>query len=30
MHRTPTGGTNKHGKYSIARSKTGKGTHGAT
>ena len=24
------GGTNKHGKYSIARSKKGKGTHGAT
>ena len=30
MHRKPMGGTNKHGKYSIARSRKGKGTHGAT
>ena len=30
MHRKLMGGTNKHGKHSIARSIKGKGTHGAT
>ena len=30
MHRKATGGTNKHGKHSIARSGKGKGTHEAT
>ena len=30
MHRKPMGGVNKHGKHSIARSRKGKGMHGAT
>ena len=30
MHRKPTGGANKHGKYSIVWSGKGKGMHGAT
>ena len=30
MNRKPTGGMNKHGKHSIAQSRKGKGTHGAT
>ena len=29
MHRKPTGGTNKHGKHSIARDGKGKGTRRA-
>ena len=30
MHRKPTGGTNKHGKHSIARRGKGKGMYEAT
>ena len=30
MHRKPTGGTNKHSKHIIAKSRKGKGMHEAT